>query len=375
MNYYPHVVAVIAITLLIYVVRKKGRPAYNPIRLFTVWFESKKCNRAEVKRVISAPNIFKRDGISFDIWIQLFETYACQYNKNDWKSLLLMLIDQQLLNEIQFEQSMTYDELKMVLGVQLRNRQHGRKEPNIVAAMENFTKCFKGREESIEDFLSRFLSFADKAEINKESTLVSYFINNLQNQQMEQFIRQSVSLYQSIANSDEDIPLSLATIVKYAKAYEYASPTDLMEESSTYFESEAAINSVTKTPTDYRQESNYKSKKPFQTQNVKSNRYNNNYQNESFRKNEAATTNKKQEDSKDNVHNKSLVCTISNSDFTSSRIEGIALMDGVKISFLCDSGADETILSESGYKKINEKRKSVELKKYIGPNLNSALIK
>ncbi|CAF1061102.1 unnamed protein product [Brachionus calyciflorus] len=39
MNYYPHVVAVIAITLLLYVVRKKGRPAYNSIRLFTVWFE------------------------------------------------------------------------------------------------------------------------------------------------------------------------------------------------------------------------------------------------------------------------------------------------------------------------------------------------
>ncbi|RNA09210.1 hypothetical protein BpHYR1_049097, partial [Brachionus plicatilis] len=165
-NYYPHIVAVIAILLLVYVLRKKGRPAYNPIRLFTVWFETKKCDRAE--------------------------TYACQYNKKDWKSLLFMLMDQQLLSEIQLEQSMNYDEVKMVLNGRFKNHQNVRTEPNIVAAMDNFTKCFKGREESCDEFLSRFLSFAEKAEINKESTLVSYFINNLQNKQMEQFIRQSV---------------------------------------------------------------------------------------------------------------------------------------------------------------------------------------
>lgn len=193
-NYYPHIVAVIAILLLVYVVRKKGRPAYNPIRLFTVWFETKKCDRAEVKSVISAPTIFKRDGISFDIWIQLFETYACQYNKKDWKSLLFMLMDQQLLSEIPVEQSMNYDEVKMVLSGRLKNRQNFRTEPNIVAAMDNFTECLKGREESCDEFLSRFLSFAEKAEINKESTLVSYFINNLQNKQMEHFIRKSVSI-------------------------------------------------------------------------------------------------------------------------------------------------------------------------------------
>ena len=48
-------------------------------------------------------------------------------------------------------------------------------------------------------------------------------------------------------------------------------------------------------------------------------------------------------------------------------------MNGVKISFLCDSGADETILSEIGFHRITGKCPGVTLKNYFGPNLNSAL--
>ena len=274
-----------------------------------------------------------------------------------------MLIDPQLLSNR--KPSMSYDEVKMVLCVHFKIRKNVRSEPNIVAAMENFTRCFKVKEESIDEFLSRFLSFAEKAEINKESTLVSYFINNLQSKQMEQFIRQSVSLYQSISNSDEDVPLLLSTIVKYAKAYESASPTDLKEESYADFENVAAVNSISRTQTKYPHNSYYKPKKSFQSQNSSSNQ---SKQNDKYIKSEAANM-PSQEAPKEN---KSLVCTVANSDFSSTRIEGIALMNGVKISFLCDSGADETILSESGYNRIMEKRKCVELKKYIGPNLNSA---
>ena len=39
-NYYQQIVAAIAIILLIHIVRKKGRPAYNPLRMFSMWFES-----------------------------------------------------------------------------------------------------------------------------------------------------------------------------------------------------------------------------------------------------------------------------------------------------------------------------------------------
>ena len=104
-----------------------------------------------------------------------------------------------------------------------------------------------------------------------------------------------------------------------------ASPTDSKDESYVDLKNVAAVNSVTQNQPNYRQNSYIKPKKPFQTQNFKSNHhYNNDYV--SFKKNETATSNK-QLVSEENPSNKSLVCTVSNSNFSSTRIEGIALMN------------------------------------------------
>ncbi|CAF1043769.1 unnamed protein product [Brachionus calyciflorus] len=51
------------------------------------------------------------------------------------------------------------------------------------------------------------------------------------------------------------------------------------------------------------------------------------------------------------------------------RIHGIAIMNGIKISYLCDSGADESILSINGFKKLAA---SSQLLRYNGPSSRSA---
>ena len=91
-------------------------------------------------------------------------------------------MDQQLLNEIQLEQSMNYDDVKMVLSGQLKNRQNGRTEPYIVASMKNFTKCFKGREECIYEFMSRLIKIYRKNKWNSLLDKVCLYTNRSPNQ-------------------------------------------------------------------------------------------------------------------------------------------------------------------------------------------------
>ena len=113
--------------------------------------------------------------------------------------------------------------------------------------------------------------------------------------------------------------------------------------------------------TGYKQNYFYKQKKSFPKQNYKYNRHQPNGNNALARKKEAANTSRSQEDSKGPSQNKSLELAVSNKNDNST-----------KISFLCDSGADETILSENGCRKIATKFEGLPLKKYFGPKLNSA---
>jgi hypothetical protein len=360
-QYWVHMTAVISTTLLVYLLCKKGRQAFSSLRLSSLWCKTEPYPAHELSETIPAPSMFKRDSISLEIWIDLFETYARKFQPTIWKSLLCVLIDPELLKQLPIQPSTSYLELKNMLKLEvIRTNPSKRQDDDIVAAMEGFSKCYKLSEEGVEQFFKRFLSAAAKAENYREATLVSYFLRNLKDPSLEKLIRQSISLRDSLSDSNVTPP-SLETIVSYAKSYEAGSFADEKPESNasevtaSQESFEAAINLISK---------NGKNFKPYLNNKQKQAAYNAAGKKSFNEKENSPSTAAKSP--KDNV-----VLTIGVDDRDSSRIHGTALLNNTKISYLCDSGADDSILNRRGFEKLLAAGE-IELKEYTGPSFNSA---
>ena len=144
---------------------------------------------------------------------------------------------------------------------------------------------------------------------------------------MEKFIRQSISLKKPLDHSRTKT--SLEEIINYARAYKAGS----------FAVNRKSINMV---------QSSHQQKRSLLTKNCK----------------------KVSFEVKDKVAaNKEVLMLVDNSDAI-GRIQGIAILNDIKISYLCDSGADESLLSEQGFKKLAAS--GARLNPYNGPNFRSA---
>ena len=73
-----------------------------------------------------------------------------------------------------------------------------------------------------------------------------------------------------------------------------------------------------------------------------------------------------------NLQDKSVqVCSVSVNE-SNAKLYGMALIDHTGIHYLCDTGADFSILSEQGFDRIRRLNKAACLTKYTGPQVNSA---
>ncbi|CAF0889768.1 unnamed protein product [Brachionus calyciflorus] len=126
--------------------------------------------KSKLNENVPAPCIFKRDGINFEIWIELFEAYARKYEPGLWENLLCMFLDEEFLKQLTINAFTEYDQMKKIIKSEL-NKYNSSSEntEDITSAIENFSKFFKNPDETIEIYLRRFLSLAAKSE--KELTL------------------------------------------------------------------------------------------------------------------------------------------------------------------------------------------------------------
>ncbi|CAF0882494.1 unnamed protein product [Brachionus calyciflorus] len=227
-EFHIHVLAAILFLIVMYLMRKKGRQACRVLCLPFVWIKDKTFKGLSFKDYGNqsrkmespAPSMFRVNGISFQLWIQLFEDHVHQYEKCKWKNILLMSIDPAIIKKITVNSNSSYEQVKKCLLDLLDEPTKFNSSIDAPQALESFFNCIKRSNESIDQYLNRLKSLAAIAEVTKEQILISFFIKNLKDETMEKFIRQSLALRESLVDGSGVVLPTLEMVVNYAKSYE-----------------------------------------------------------------------------------------------------------------------------------------------------------
>ncbi|RMZ98200.1 hypothetical protein BpHYR1_021462, partial [Brachionus plicatilis] len=175
---------------------------------------------------------------------------------------------------------------------------------------------------------------AKRADISRDSTLRCFFLKHINDSEMERHIRQMLTVQDSLSslNNNAKSDVNLETLVKFPKSYEES--LYKMGETGGIRKSQSSSSTCGNFST--------RSEKSVNVYCIES------------------------------IAEKSSF--VPNSDLPfDSRILGIASICRCEVSFLCDSGADESILNLTGYNKIRS-RIDVQIEPYDGPNFKSASV-
>ncbi|CAF1113490.1 unnamed protein product [Brachionus calyciflorus] len=106
-----------------------------------------------------------------------------------------------IIKKLSLKTEADYEEVKLTLTELLAGKINGIELRDTTQILEDFINCVKHSSESVNESLERFKELAASAEIIKLPTLISFFIKNLKDEEMEKFVRQNM-------------------VVSYAKSYE-----------------------------------------------------------------------------------------------------------------------------------------------------------
>ncbi|CAF0975241.1 unnamed protein product [Brachionus calyciflorus] len=336
--------------------------------------------------IFPKPKDFKPESLSFEVWISMFESYAESFPKSKWKNLLLASVEVDVLKKLKASKlnEIDYKQVKQLLSSMDQFELMETKSLDVVAAINELCVLKRGKAEKIESYFQRFMEAARRADIQKEETLIKFFLQNLNNKRMVQYINQAITLQKSLTNLNSLAEsVSLDTYVKLAKAYEQSEEWSCKRERKDSSSSNSSTKSVGSLPCEINMttntRNNFKNKHHY-TQSY--NRHHGSYQpnNQSRPKKsenksypEANNNPKQSEEStlkKEEMENSNVNC-VNDRYKIRKRITGTALMNNVPINYLLDTGADETIMSRKGYKKLSNEQRVV-LTDYKGKFPNSA---